>query len=277
MLRTLLAVVVTWGGLALWAQPQPQPKQPRVRSPKEGQAIQAISISYQAGDFDGAIKAAEELLNSFADTEFKGFALQMEVLAYQQKDDFEKMLLVGERALEVDGDNVVVLITLAQAIPQRTREFDLDKEEKLGKADKFARKAQTLIPNLPKHNPQISDEDWGSYKRGAMAQAHESVGMVAFVRKDYAGAEKSFRTAAEVSPQVDANIFFRLGMALSAQNKADDAIQALDKAIAAGGVQVGGKDLAKEQKAALEKAKAAGAKPAAPAAPAAPPVEIKRP
>ncbi len=278
MIRSLIAVFAILGGTVVWAQPA-APKQPTVKSEKEGKAVQAIGAAYAAGNFDGAIKAAQELLANFADTEYKDFALQMQVLAYQQKDDFDNMLIAGERSLEANPDNVVVLITLAQSMPQRTREHDLDKEEKLGKAEKYAKKAQTLIPNLAKHNPQITDEEWTTYKRGAMSQCHEALGMVAYVRKDYAGAEKSFKTAAEVSPQPDATTLFRLGMAYSAQNKIDEAIDALDKSIAAGGVKVGEKDLAAEQKASLLKAKAAGgAKPAAPATPPPPPqVEIKRP
>ena len=255
--------------VALWAQKQPQPK-----SQKEVEAIMAIQ---NAADPEARIKAAENLITKFADTEFKEFALQMETISYQQNNDFENMVIAGERTLEVNPDNVVVLITLAQAIPQRTKEFDLDKEEKLGKAEKFAKKAQTLIPNLAKFNPQISDEEWAGYKKSAMSQAHEALGMVSFTRKNYAAAEQSFKSAVDVSPQADATTLYRLAMAYSAQNKYDDAIGALDKAIAAGGVQVGGKDLAAEQKATVMKAKAAGGSKPAESAPAPPQVEIKRP
>ncbi|MBI3694450.1 MAG: tetratricopeptide repeat protein [Acidobacteria bacterium] len=255
--------------VGLWAQKQPQPK-----SQKEVEAIMAIQ---NAGDPDGRIKAAENLITKFADTEFKEFALQMETISYQQQNDFENMVIAGERTLEVNADNVVVLITLAQAIPQRTKEFDLDKEEKLGKAEKYAKKAQTLIPNLAKFNPQITDDEWTGYKKSAMSQAHEALGMVAFTRKNYAAAEQSFKAAADVSPQPDATTLYRLAMTYSAQNKYDDAIGALDQAIAAGGVKVGSRDMAVEQKAAVMKAKAAAGSKPAESAPAPPQVEIKRP
>jgi hypothetical protein len=54
-------------------------------------------------------------------------------------------------------------------------------------------------------------------------------------------------------------------MTYGAESKYDDAIAMLDKSIAAGGVKMGGRDLAAEQKAVVMKAKAAGGnKPAAP-------------
>ncbi len=274
--RNPLISLMVAAGLALgaWAQQAP-PKQPMAKSQKELDAFMAIQNAVEA---DSRLKAIENLLTNFADTQFKEFALQMRTFAYQEKNEFDKMLIAGEQTLEINPDNVAVLIMLGQALAQNTRELDLDKEEKLGKAEKFAKKSQALIVNLAKFNPQITEEQWTAYKKNAMAQSHEVVGMIAFVRKDYPASEKSFRLAVEVAPQADPTSLFRLSMALGSQNKFDEAIETLDKTIAGGGVQMGGKDLAAEQKAAFVKAKAAAAKPAAPAAPAAPPqVEIKRP
>ncbi len=263
----------------IWAQKQPAPK-----SQKEVEALMAVQ---NAADPDARVKAAEDLITKFKDTEFKEWALQMETISYQQKNDFENMVIAGERTLEVNPENVIVLVTLAQTIPQRTREHDLDKDEKLNKAEGYAKKAQTLIPNLAKFNPQISDEEWTGYKKSAMSQVHEAMGQIAFVRKNYAAAEQSFKTAVDISPQPDPTTLYRLGTVYAAQNKFDEAIAVLDKAIAAGGVKVGSRDMAAEQKAAVVKAKAeAGNKPPAAApsttpapspAPATPQVEIRRP
>ena len=277
MKKTLFAMALALSlALAAGGWAQQQPKQP---APKSKQEVEAIMAIQNAMDPDARIKATEALLTKFADTEFKEWALQMETISHQQKNDFENMVIAGERTLEANPDNVVVLVTLAQSIPQRTREHDLDKEEKLGKAEKYAKKAQTLIPNLTKFNPQISDEEWTGYKKGAMSQVHEALGQIAFVRKNYVAAEQSFKAAVDVSPQPDPTTLYRLATVYAAQNKFDESLAILDKCIAAGGVKVGDKDLAVEQKATVMKAKeAAASKPAAPAQPAAPPpVEIKRP
>lgn len=267
MTKFFLAVAAGFA-LAAGAWAQQEPKQPKPKSQKEVDAIMAIQ---SAATPDARIQAAEDLITKFADTEFKEFALQMETLSYQQKNDYENMVIAGERTLEANPDNAVVLVTLAEAIPRRTREHDLDKDEKLAKAEKYAKRAQTVIPNLTKFNPQITDEQWAEYKKNAMSQVHEALGLIALDRKNYAASEQSFKSAIEVAPQPDPMTFYDLAAAYIAQNKYDDAIAALDKSIAAGGVKAGGRDLAADQKARVMKAKeAAAAKPAAaPAAPAA--------
>ena len=272
MTKTCLAVVIAVGLAAgLWAQAA---KQPMAKSKKEYEAVMAVQ---NAVDPDSRIKAAEELLHKYADTQFKEYALQMETMAYQQKNDFDNMLIAGELTLEVNPDNVGVLIALAAAIPQRTREHDLDKEENLSKAEKIAAKAETVIPNLAKMNPQISDEDWANYKKSAMSQTHEALGRVAYVRRNYPAAEKAFLAAADVSPQPDAMTLYELGLTYAAQDKYDQAIAAFDKSMSAGGVKVGDRDLAAERKAAAVKAKLEGPPPK-PATPAPPPeAEVKRP
>jgi len=274
-MKTIFAITTAlWLAAGLGAQ-QPA-KQPQPKSKPEVEAIMAVQ---NATDPEARVKAAEDLITKFKDTEFKEWALQMETISYQQKNDFDNMLIAGERTLEANPDNVVVLVTLAQSIPQRTKEFDLDKEEKLKKAENYAKKAQTLIPNLAKFNAQISDDEWSGYKKSAMAQVHEALGIIAFTRKNYQAAEQALKAAVDVSPQPDSTTLYRLAMVYTAQSKYDDAIAALDKSIAAGGVKMGGKDLAAEQKAKIMKDKeTAGAKPAAPAPNNPPPqVEIKRP
>ena len=284
MTKPFLAMTTAlWLTAGLWAQQTP--KQPAPKSQKEVEALMAIQNPPECAPPsplpecpDARIKAADDLVHNFKDTEFKEFAYQMKTLSYQQKNEYEAMLVAGEQTLEINPDNIVVLITLAQAIPQRTKEFDLDKEEKLQKAEKLAKKAQTLVPNLAKFNPQITDEEWAGYKKSAMSQVHEALGMAAFVRKNYPAAEQAFKASVDVSPQPDPTTLYRLAMVYNAQNKYDEAIAALDKAIAAGGLKVGDKDLAAEQKAAIMKAKESASKPAAPPASApAPQVEIKRP
>jgi len=51
---------------------------------------------------DAVIKAAEDLLTKFADTDFKDVALLSEAEAWQQKRDFDKAQVYAERALEAN-------------------------------------------------------------------------------------------------------------------------------------------------------------------------------
>src|SRR5882724_5837162 len=116
-------------------------KAPQPKSKKEVEAINAI---FSATDPDARIAAAENLLAKFADTEFKAVALQVAAASAQQKNDFEKMVIYSERTIDADPQNYPAMLMLANGIAQKTREFDLDKEEKLQRVDKYAHQAMDL-------------------------------------------------------------------------------------------------------------------------------------
>ena len=75
------------------------------------------------------------------------------------------MVVYAERAFEADPDpitKVQTMLMLATGIVQRTREFDLDREEKLGRVEKYANGALDMLKTLPKPNASLSDERWNS-------------------------------------------------------------------------------------------------------------------
>src|SRR5579859_7553676 len=106
-------------------------KQPAPKSKGELEALQAV---FGAQDPDARIKAADALLTKYADTEFKGLALYLEAVSYQQKNDFEKMIVFAEQSVQADPKQYAAMLMLAKGIAQRAREFDLDREEKLTRA-----------------------------------------------------------------------------------------------------------------------------------------------
>ena len=215
--------------LALPAQQAgPQPK-----SQKELDAILAVQ---NAQDPNARIDAANKLLTGFKDTEFKEFANYMMMLSNQQLNDFENMLLYGEETLKHNPDNVGVLLQLSFAIPTRTREFDLDKDEKLNKAEDFAKRAIVLVPNLEKMNPDMADDEWLLTKKDFMAQAHESIGLVELKRENYDAAVESFTRALNMAANQTGETFYNLAMAYHKAGKKTEAMGAIDKSISNGGM-----------------------------------------
>src|SRR5205823_4471922 len=146
------------GLMAQAAAPAAGPKSPAPKSQPELTAIQAM---FQAqGNPDNVIKAADELLTKFADTEFKELALYMEAEAYNQKKDPIKAQLYSEQALAVNPKSYQASIMLAELTVAQTKENDLDREEKLGKAEKYAKDAIAYVKDVPKPNPQVPDDQW---------------------------------------------------------------------------------------------------------------------
>ena len=209
------------------------------QQPKSQEELDVIRAMYNAATPDERIQAAQKLLTDFKDSDFIELANYSLMAAYQEKDDFENMLLYGERTLSINPNNAGALLSLATAIPIRTREFDLDRDEKLAKAEDFAKQALVLIPNLDKPNPDLPDEQWLMAKKDYMGSAYESLGLVSLKRENFAVAEEQFRKSLEISAQQTAAGFFYLGEALNGQGKKEDAINALDQSISRGDVPLG--------------------------------------
>lgn len=208
------------------ASSSPVAPQPQVGSKEELAAIQA---TMNALDPDSRIKACEDLIANFPDTEFKAFALQTATLSAQEKNDYDQLMLYGERTLEADPNSYTVMLAMAAALAQRTREFDLDKEEKLKRTEDYAGKAMEVIETAPRPNPSITDQQWEEAKGDLRSQAHEALGMAAMVRKDYEKAVNEFKTAIDVGSTPNPVTEVRLGSALNLAARHDEAIAVLDK------------------------------------------------
>jgi len=259
------------------AQPAPQPagesapvaKQPQVKSKGEAEALQAM---FSAQDPDARIAAADTVITKYADSDFKALALFFTAASYEQKGDYEKVIVFGERTLEADPKNYNAMLMLARNIAMRTKEFDLDREEKLGKVQKYVKGAEEAINAAAKPNPQLTDEQWASAKKDLISQGHEALGMSAMARKKYDDAAAEFKQAVEGASQPDATSMVRLAAAYNLGGKPDQAIPVLDKVLAMTDVHPQVKQFAQAERVRAMQAKGGAAKPAAPApaAPAAP-------
>ncbi len=208
-----------------------QAKAPQPKSQKEVEAIQAI---FAAQDPDSQIKAAEELIQKFADTEFKGIALFVAANAYQNKNDSTNAIIYAERMLEVDKTSFQAgqaMTMIAKNLAIRTREFDLDKEEKLTRAEKMANEAQTVLSAAAKPRPDIPDDQWDAAKKDALSAVHESLALVAQGRKKNDVAVAEYKLAIETASP-DPATMIRLASLYNTMGKHDDAIVLSDKILA---------------------------------------------
>lgn len=222
---TTLAAVTVTAALSIssaFAQKMLKPK-----SPKEGQAINAM---IQAPDPDARIKAADELITKFADTEFKGYALYLEADAYQQKGDAEKAIVYGEQCLEADPKNYQGAILLAKMYAQTTHVNDLDKAEKLGKVNKYGNLSLELLKTTEKPNAQLTDAQWTDIKKDFEGQIYFSLGVAAAYSNKMDDAKADFTKVAELDG--DPTDLIRAGRALLDVKKYAEAVEWFDKAVA---------------------------------------------
>lgn len=265
IMKTLVAL--TCGAALVMAQA----KQPRPKSQKEQEALMAVQNAATAPE---RITAIENVLTKFADTDFKVMLLQMAAATAQQAGDTDKMIVYAERTLESDPKSFSALLMLAQAWATRTKEFDLDKEEKLTRAEKYAKDAIEALKTAEKFRPDITDDQWVAAKKDMNSQAHEALGSVAIVRKKYDVAIAEYKTAVDGASSPDPATLVRLAGAYSISGKYDDALAALDKVLAMPDVHPQVKQVAQAEKTRVTQAKSKGQPAAQPNA--VPQVEIKK-
>ena len=210
---------------------------------------------------DRGIAYCEKLLQQFKNTEHKENAMYLTMLAYQQSNDFEGMVTYGELVLEENPEHWGALLAMAYVLPLRTREHDLDKEEKLTQSEGYAKRALDVVPRTANPNPDAMTEDeWLVRKKDLMGDAHKSLGRIAMKRNDWAGMEASFRQALQVASEQTGELFYQIAKALKEQGKTDEALAMLDQSIARGGYKMpNGRDAASILKAELAMSKAPAA------------------
>ncbi len=206
------------------------PKGPAPKSKSEMEALQALQAAQ--GNPDATIAACENLITKFADTDFKAIALFMEADAYEKKNDSEHMVIFAERTLEANPQNFQATLMLAKYYATHTRENDLDREEKLGKAEKYANSVIDMMKTTPKPNPQIPDDQWVDVKKDISAEAYNAIGLGNLTRKKYDAAAANFKLAVDTNSRPEPAYIVRYASALQGAGKNDEAIVLCDKILA---------------------------------------------
>jgi tetratricopeptide (TPR) repeat protein len=232
MKRTIIAgvAVCALSAACMMAQGQPPAQgQPKI-SKGEAEAYNAMVKAAQAGDNDATIKAADDLITKYADTQFKPTALMLEAQAYVAKGDLDRAQVYGEQAIAADPKGFQAPLLVGESIVKQSKEHDLDLDEKLAKAEKDLNLTIANAKGAVKPNPQIPDAQWEEQKKYVEAEADADLGRVNMLRKKFADAIGQLQAAADADPQPA--YFVWLAMAQQQAGKNDEAIATCDKLLA---------------------------------------------
>jgi tetratricopeptide (TPR) repeat protein len=224
----------------------------KVKSKKEAEAVQAVQ---NAKTPDERVAAVDALITKFADTQFKSWALQMAADAEQRKGDTVKALVYAQSALDADANNYQAMLLMSGELARGTRENDLDKDEKLGKAEKLANDAIAAVNSAAKPNPSLTDAQWSDIKKDFVSQGHEDLGLIATVRKKTDVAVAEYKTAVDGASQPDPVVMARLAAAYNQAGNHDEAIAVATKVLAMSDASDAVKRFAQNEKTRAEQAK----------------------
>src|SRR3954470_11885309 len=175
------------------AAPAPTGKhQPQAKTQEEFKAFNDVAAKPDPASME---QAANAFAQQYPNSELKAAMYQNLMLQYQNANNGDKTLEIGRKTLTADPDNVVALVTVASVLANRTRESDLDKEERINEAKKDASRAIQVI-GTPEGIPAGYPPDKvDAYKNTILAMAYGSLGQAEFVNNNFPAAEESLRKA----------------------------------------------------------------------------------
>jgi tetratricopeptide (TPR) repeat protein len=271
------AIIIAVLGISAWAMAQNADK-PAAQSAPAGQAAapagkrppqaktQDEFAAYKAAaaltDPAAQEKAANDFATKFPDSELRPLLYKAVMHGYQQANNGDKMMEMAQKILTYDPDDPEALVGVSQVLAERTRDTDLDKDQRLAEARKDAQRALvTVDTDVPSSG--YPPEQLAAFKGFLRSEAYAILGTLDYNAKAWADAEINLRKSIDAFPQqVDAVAVLRLSLSLDQQNKYPEALKYANQAVdlTKQGSNVG--DAARTEKDRLTQLTSGGAPPA---------------
>jgi tetratricopeptide (TPR) repeat protein len=207
-------------------------------------------------------KAAGEFATKYPDSELRQLLYAAVMHSYQAANNTEKTLEMAQKILTYDADDPEALVAVAQLLAERTRDTDLDKDQRLAEARKDAQRALlTVDTDVP--TAGYPAEQVHTFKGFIRSQAYYTLGTLDYNASAWADAEGNLRKSIDALPQqIDPVTVFRLSVALDMQNKYPEALKYANQAVELTKEGTNAGDAARKEKDRLTELNKGGAPPA---------------
>jgi hypothetical protein len=220
MKKSLVAIVITFAGIAsgqqATAQPQTQSAAPAQTQPAASQPQQKKEIkdpaeynayvgAVQQTDPTAKISGLEAFLAQYPNSVMKEDALELLMVAYQSANNQAKMIDAAQRILQVNPNNLRALALLSY-IKRAQAEAGQDAQKNLADGAQFADRGLQALQTAPKPDG-TSDADFTKMKSQMSAIFNGTSGMAALQAKNYPVAQQRLRAAVEAEPNDLRNVY----------------------------------------------------------------------
>jgi tetratricopeptide (TPR) repeat protein len=177
-------------------------------------------------------KASDDFATKFPDSELRVLLYKNTMRAYQKADNAEKTEATGRKVLSCDADDPEALVIVSEVIAERTRDTDIDRDQRFADATAMAQKALKTIDTdigVPAGTPQ---DKLDAYKSGLRSQAYSIIGAIDYKKENYTAAQDDLQKAIDAYPSDPAAVdVLRLALALDKQQKYAEALKVADRAV----------------------------------------------
>ena len=210
------------------AQPQAR-RPPQAKTQPEYDAFQAAIANNDPAALE---KAANDFAAKYPDSELRIVLYKTAMRGYQSANNAEKTAEMGRKVLALDADDPEALVMVANVLAERTRDTDLDKDQRLDEAMKMAQHALQTIDTDIAAPPGTPQDKIDAYKALLRSNAYSIIGTLEFNQGKYPAAEADLRKSIDAYPQQpDPVVVLRLALTLDKQGRYPDALKEANKAV----------------------------------------------
>src|SRR3989475_7173925 len=127
-------------------------------------------------------KAADDFAAKFADSELRAVLYKSAMHGYQQANNADKMMDMSRKVLNYDADDPEALLGVAQVLAERTRDTDLDKDQRLDEGTKLAQHAIETAETDITVPPGTPQDKVDAYKGFLRSNAYYVLGTIQYTR-----------------------------------------------------------------------------------------------
>ncbi len=208
---------------------QPAKLPPQAKSPEEFKAYQEAA---QQQDPAALETAADNFAAKYPQSELRYALFYRAMTLYQSQNNADKAIDMGHKVLAINPKEPVTLAMVASFIAERTRETDLDKDERLSEALQDAQKSLEYVDTEVVPRAGLTPEQLEAQKNLLRSIAYGAMGNVYLIKTSYPEAEKSLKKAIDLSgSSPDPVVWLRYAVSLDRQKKLQEALVAANKAV----------------------------------------------
>lgn len=238
-MKNILVTAVLGAATFAVAQTASQPAQPTQAAPAAGAQSPAAAApqapvikdpaEYNAymgaigqKDPTAQISGLEAYLTQYPSSVMKVAALQTLMQDYQQTNNQAKTIETAQKLVTADSCNVRALALLAFIDRLKAQGGDANATQDLADAKKYGDSGLECLPKFTKPEG-TSEADFDKMKNQMTGIFDAGIGISDLTSKDYDGARKALRAAADSSPdeQKDFSVVYPLALAYAGPNPAD--------------------------------------------------------
>jgi tetratricopeptide (TPR) repeat protein len=248
-------VMLCWLSIALIAQQagsgngkQTQPAGKHVPQAKTHPEFNDYNTAYAIAGGAASEKAADDFAAKYPESELKSYLYSKAMHEYQNENNPEKMLSVGEKVLRLDPDNSIALVLTATVLADSLSDTDTDRQAKVARVKTNAAHALDTLDSgfVPPAN--ATPEQVKAFKNTLQSMAHSALGIVALKTADDSGAERELKLSGDLNQsQPDPYIWYHLALAQDHQKKYPEALASVNHALEVIGANADLGNLAKSE------------------------------